>query len=402
MSQNNPERKSLLIVSFVFFLVTAGTIITSLFARGYQISFRKGPLITATGLLSVTSKPESASVYINDRLVTATNDTVNLPPGEYQVKINKDGYLPWQKTFQVKKETVFQTDAQLFRSVADLNSLSLAGAINPVSSPDGTKIIFAVASASASINNGLYIVELTDNLLLINKNIPRQLSANYPSLDWAKATFEFSPTSRQILANFSQSSTSYLINLDQPVNQKSLQDVSLRLDIIRNEWKEQEIAIIASKIDTLPNQLKTIASTVSAQEVKFNSSDNKVLYLAQTDATLPDHIIDAPPAQSTQTQTREIKQGNYYVYDIKDDTNFLIGSKDEISLIDWVPGTNNLYLVQSDEIKAVEYDATNMVTLFKGKFLPSLVSIMPDGSRLIILTTPYDSAPENLYTITIK
>ena len=137
------DRKSLAVMAFVFSLVIFGTLAVSYLARWYQISFRQGPTLTSTGLLSVTSKPKSASVYINDRLTTATDDTLNLPPGDYHIKITKDGYLPWDKDIQIKKEVVFQTDAQLFRSAPDLKPITYAGAINPTISNDGSKVIFA-------------------------------------------------------------------------------------------------------------------------------------------------------------------------------------------------------------------------------------------------------------------
>ena len=401
MPANHSERKSILIIGFVFFLITAGTVVTSFFARGYQISFHRGPVLTSTGLLSATSKPKSASVYVNDRLITATDDTLNLPPGDYKVKITKDGYLPWEKDIVIKKEVVFQTDANLFRSVPDIKSLSFTGAINPAISPDGSRIIFAVASASASKDNGLYLIEPTDNPLLVNKNIPRQISPNYSGIDWSKATYEFSPNSRQLLATFSPNTT-YLLNLDSPITQKTLLDVTYKLASIHTEWRTQYAQIIASKIDRLPKELKTVVSTESARDISISPSDDKVLYLAQSDTILSDHLIDAPPAQSTQPQSRTIKKDNYYVYDLKDDTNFLIGSKADVTNIDWIPNSNTLYLVQGKEIKGLEYDATNKVTLFGGNFKSETVSVWPDGSRLVVLTTPYTGAQENLYTISIK
>jgi len=128
--------KSLLITISVFLFIITSTFLITLIARGYQLDFNQPSGIKATGLLSATSKPKSASVYIDDRLFTATDDTINLPPDEYHIKIVKDGYLPWEKTIQIKKETVYQTDTQLFRSVPDLKPITFTGALNPQASPD--------------------------------------------------------------------------------------------------------------------------------------------------------------------------------------------------------------------------------------------------------------------------
>jgi len=394
------DRKSLAVMAFVFSLVIFGTLAVSYLARGYQISFRQGPTLTSTGLLSVTSKPKSASVYINDRLTTATDDTLNLPPGDYHIKITKDGYLPWDKDIQIKKEVVFQTDAQLFRSAPDLKPITYAGAINPTISNDGSKVIFAVASASASQDNGLYLVEITDNPLLINKNIPRQISPNYPGTDWSQATFEFSPNSRQFIATFP--GDIYLLSLDTPITSKSLLDITPQLASIKQDWQTQTDQIIKAKIDKLPASIQALVSTASANDISFSTSEDKILYLAIKEANLPQNIITPPPAQSTQQQHRDIKSQNYYVYDLKDDTNFLIGPSLDIHQPQWLPGSTNIIYNQSDKIKVVEYDSTNLKTVFAGKFDQNSIYVSADGNKIITLTSAYHSAPENLYAITIR
>lgn len=397
MAKSN--KKSLLVILSVTAFVVLGTYLISFFARGYQISFNNGPILKATGLLSATSKPKSASVFINDRLITATDDTINLPPDTYNIKITKDGFLPWQKTIKIKKETVYQTDTQLFSSAPDLKPISLSGAINPSVSPDGTKIIYAVASASASIDNGLYQIELNDNIIPFNKNLPRQIASNFPNIDWSKFTFTFSPNSRQILANFKN--TTYLISLDSPITQKSLQDVTLRLSLIKEDWNNQTIQTIASKLERVPNDIKNFISTDSAKNVSFSSTEDKILYLAKTDGQIKKDLITPPPAQSTQTQSREIKKGNYYVYDLKDDTNFLIGGSSALQNPFWLPNSNNIVFVEDKKIKVIEYDGTNKSTIFSGDFNPSTVFSWSDGNRIIILTSAYSSLP-NLYSITIR
>ncbi|HAP37660.1 hypothetical protein A2574_01425 [Candidatus Shapirobacteria bacterium RIFOXYD1_FULL_38_32] len=394
------DRKSLAVMAFVFSLVIFGTLAVSYLARGYQISFRQGPTLTSTGLLSVTSKPKSASVYINDRLTTATDDTLNLPPGDYHIKITKDGYLPWDKDIQIKKEVVFQTDAQLFRSAPDLKPITYAGAINPTISNDGSKVIFAVASASATQDNGLYLVEITDNPLLINKNIPRQISPNYPGTDWSQASFEFSPNSRQFIATFP--GDIYLLSLDTPITSKSLLDITPQLASIKQDWQTQTDQIIKAKIDKLPASIQALVSTASANDISFSTSEDKILYLAIKDANLPQNIITPPPAQSTQQQHRDIKSQNYYVYDLKDDTNFLIGPSLDIHQPQWLPGSTNIIYNQSDKIKVVEYDSTNLKTVFAGKFDQNAIYVSADGNKIITLTSAYHSAPENLYAITIR
>lgn len=397
------NKKSVLLISIVSISIILLTIIISLVARGYKINLKQGTILTATGILSATSDPKGASVYLDDKLVTATDNTINLSPNTYTVKIIKDGYLPWEKVVQIKKETVYQTNTQLFRSVPDLKPITYTGAINPAVSPDNTKIVYAIASASASIDNGLYLIELNNTFSLnFNRNTPKQLSQNLSNINWSEFTFQFSPNSRQILATNSEKNISYLISIDSTVNPKNLYDVTATLPTIQNDWKDQLDQLTSSKMAKIPKELQPYVSTASAQDLQFSTDEEKILFLAQQDGNLESNIITPPPAQSTQTQSRNIIQGNYYVYDTKDDTNFFIASQEEISNPSWLDGSNNILFSQGENIKVSDYDGTNQQTLFVGNFNPSIVFPMPDGSKIITLISPYQGAQENIYTISIK
>ena len=397
------NKKSILLISTVSFSIVFLTFVISLIARGYKINLKQGTILTATGILSAISEPKAASVYLDGKLVTATDNTLNLAPNTYTVKIVKDGYLPWQKTIQIKKETVYQTNTQLFRSVPDLKPITYTGAINPVVSPDNTKIVYAVASASASVDNGLYLMELSNTFSLnFNKNTAKQLSQNLSNIDWSDFTFQFSPNSRQILATNKIKNVSYLISLDTTINPKSLYDVTPTLTAIKDDWQNQLDQLMSSKITKIPLALKPFVSTASAQDLQFSASEEKILFLAQKDGNLETNIITPPPSQSTQKQSRDIKQGNFYVYDLKDDTNFLIGSKNDISNLTWLDSSDNIIFTNLQNIKVADYDGTNQQTLFIGNFNSSTVFPMPGGSKITTLVSPYQGALENLYTISIK
>ncbi len=152
----------------------------------------------------------------------------------------------------------------------------------------------------------------------------------------------------------------------------------------------------------IPTELQSLISTDSAQDIQVSASEDKILYLAQKDGNLVNEIITPPPAQSTQTQSRDVKQGNYYVYDLKDDTNFLIGSKEDIINPSWLVSSDNILFSNQQNIKVADYDGTNQQTLYVGNFDPKNVFPVIDGSKIMILISPYQGAPENLYTISIR
>lgn len=389
------DQKSLRFFATIVFLIFTITYLITIYAKGYRINLKEGINFNATGILSVTSKPKTASVYINGHLVSATDDTINLPPGEYDIKIVKDGFTPWQKHIILKKETVVQTDAHLFRIIPDIRAITLTGAINPSLSPDGSRIIYAVASASASKNNGLYQYDLTSNILPLNKNQSKQISNNLYNIDWSKFKFTFSPDGKELLASSVNTNLSYLINLDDAITLSKLKDVTLSKTIIMDSWKNTENNQIIENLKKLPIVFKNFISTSSAKLSSFSLSDDKFLYLAQSDFLLDQNIVSPPPGQSTQAQNRQIKKGFYYVYDLKDDTNFLIGTGSEIGSPFWLSGSNSIVFNQNNTIKAIDYDGTNIHTFYSDKFDGNFVAAKTDGNELIILR-------DNLFALNIR
>src|SRR5487761_809998 len=108
-------KKQLLISGSILFFLLLATVAIIFYAEGYRFDQGLGKLnFSGTGLLVVTSSPNGAQVFINDHLTTATDNTINLAPGTYRVKIFKEGYFPWQKTITIDKEVVANAQALLF------------------------------------------------------------------------------------------------------------------------------------------------------------------------------------------------------------------------------------------------------------------------------------------------
>ncbi|MFA6007684.1 MAG: PEGA domain-containing protein [Candidatus Shapirobacteria bacterium] len=395
-------RKSLFIILSVVFSIIVVTFLISVFARGYRLdTANNGFKIKITGLLSATSKPRSANIYINNLLTSTTDNTINLNPGNYMVKIVKEGFYPWIKNIQIQPEFVSLTDAQLFRISPELNAITSSGVINPSISPDGNKIIYAVASTSAtSKENGLYLLEINEFSLLLGKYTPHLLSLNLPYLDWSKYTFEFSPNSRQVIASSKNYSSVYLFSIDQNIDSKNLFDISTKLTEIKNNWQNDQQQITTIKLEKIPPELVALIATTSST-LSFNSTEDKILYQAKIDGNLDKNIISPPPIISNQTQSRSLKKDQFYVYDLKEDTNFLIGDT-SISNLSWLPNSNNLIFTQDKNIRVCDYDATNFQTIYTS-YLPikDILSSL-DGYKIIVSTSLNAKSPQNLYSLTIK
>jgi len=400
----NTSQKKLLIIPFAGIGIALTTISIMLYIQGYRINLNREKnenLIKTMGLISAVSFPKSAAVYVNEKLQNTTDSTLTLDPGIYTVKILKDGYLPWQKQYSVKPEIVFTTNASLFRSVPDIQAVTQTGAINPTLSPDGTMILYSVSKATTAKDNGLYRYQTNTTLSLIKSN-PEQISPNLPGYDWSKATFEISPDNRKALAYFGTSTI--LLDLTKTINLANIQDLSspILLTKLKADWKQLDQEMLLAKLNKLPLELRSYVATDSSQSLLFNYQNDKVIYKSQKTATIPLEIKTSMPAKSTQPQTRDVKEDYFYVYDIQDDTNFQLASSSEVKNLNWIPDTDNIIYTQENLVIASDYDITNKQKVYAAIGNISSFTLLSDGKKLLMLTTPFPGAEENLYTITIR
>lgn len=432
------SRRLLITLASSIFLIS-GTALAILWARGYRPDLKNGT-IKGTGLLSTNSYPTGAQVFINDELTTATNNTLNLSPGEYQIKIVKDGYLPWEKTLKLEKELVTQTNALLFPIAPDLKALTYTGALDPIPSPDGQKIVFSVASASAQSKNGLYIAELSNRPLSFKAETHQIAQAT--AFNFNKVDLLWSPDSTQILvykkSQSSQIITPILLDVNR-LNEPPFPDQSAQLSLILADWEEQVKIKTKERLNKLPQKLQEILNQ-KTNNLYWSPDEEKILYTATASATIPDKLITSLPASNSQPQKRNLESGKIYVYDTKEDRNFLVGAIHELPVqkkeknqplttynppgggqalqlttlqdqytpifiqpIQWFPDSSHLIL-QEDKIIIEEYDGTNKMTVYAGPLESGnpFVYPWPDGSKLVILATLNKDLPPNLYAINLK
>lgn len=430
-------------------IIIFGSYLAIRYANGHY-RFSKQGLLRESGLLSANSFPTGAQIYIDGELTAATDNTLYLSPGEYFIKIVKEGYSPWKKTLQIEKELVTQTNARLFPTAPSLTPLTFTGAENALPSPDGRKIVYYTASASTQAKNGLYVLELTDSTMPFQKT-SRQIAEDVPLYKLNNAQLIWSPDSSQlmILTELKQ----LLIDISQKNNLKSLPDISFRRSQILSEWEEEIYLRERQYLVEFPEEIVQVA-TQSAKNVYISPDKKKLLYTATAGATLPENLIPPLPSTSTQIENREIYPEKIYVYDAEEDKNFLIGTEvgenttivknllandileklpktllaspsaftrlqgenlEEtvtkfntyhnslfINTLQWLPDSNHLVFVRNNHIQIIEFDGTNNTTIYSGPFAKNFLYPWPDGSRLIILTSFSPDSPKNLYSIELE
>ncbi|OGL88512.1 hypothetical protein A3H75_02645 [Candidatus Uhrbacteria bacterium RIFCSPLOWO2_02_FULL_51_9] len=109
-------RQFIFLLFVVLFLTT--TAVTLLYASGYRFNIASRRIVQ-TGILFINGRPRDADVYLNNRLVARVLPfrAIQLIPGSYQIRVEKDGYFTWEKNLAVyPRETTFATEITLWRN----------------------------------------------------------------------------------------------------------------------------------------------------------------------------------------------------------------------------------------------------------------------------------------------
>jgi len=430
----NRARKRNLITFGSLLLVGVLTLIVGFFVRGYRVNLND-KTFRPTGILSATSIPEGAQVWINGKLKTATDQTITLSPDEYQVEIKKPGFITWKKVITIEKEVVAEANALLFPIAPDLKALSFTGASQPEISPDGTKLVYFVITEEA-VNNpveveslgsdqelatttadlspkkedskiGLWFINLAEKPL-VRSFQSRSLIKLPATFNFEAVTLHWSPDSRKILmtvAKSEQINDYFLIDTNQSYDftiPPLIGEGEAKTQQILADWQKQEELSFQQIFVKLPEKMQEIL-TSQGENLIFSPDETKILYQVRTKISLPEKFITKEVVgSSTQKETRNLKPDSWYVYDRKEDKNFLVSNNKEVE-VSWFPTSQHLLLVKEGlSIEIIEYDGHNQATVYSGPFEDNHVFPFPSGKQLLILTSLNKNRPSDLYSISLE
>jgi hypothetical protein len=400
-------------IRVILFLITVTVVglvgyFVSMYARGYRFD-GKSLKFSPNGLLVANSDPDGASVLVNGELKTATDNTLSLSPGTYDIEIKKEGFLSWKKRLVIEKEVVTEANASLFRSIPSLTPLTFSGSLSPVASSDFTKIAYAVLPENGQELSkvGLWVME-TLNLPLGFAREPKRITDG----DLKEASWTWSPDSREILLTTKLGV--FLLDTGVFTPQSQRVNVASRLEEIETLWQEEKQTKLDARLSNLPPEHADVFIR-KVYNLSFSPDETKILYTASGSATLKTDLVKQLPGASTQKQAREIKEGQTYVYDIKEDRNFLIEEHSEDLTISpslyssikrslsWFPTSSHLILAEDGKITIMDYDGTNRQTVYTGSYVSPYAFPFASTDRILILTDlGANSASPNLYSVTIK
>jgi WD40 repeat protein len=387
------------VIFFIITLIVVGSVglLASYYARGYKFDL-KTLKFQPNGILVLKSEPDGASVYINGELKTATNASISLRPGTYDVEVRREGFFSWGKRLTIEKEIVTQASISLFRNVPALSPVTTTGAVNPVMSEDGSKIVFNTGKG------GLWVLETFTLPLGFGGGAKRIADG-----DMTGSSYVFSPDGRQVMLTISNGI--FLIDTGSFTAQNQRVNIGSKKESTLAGWNTEKILKDQNLIRSLPPEIADTLSRKSTSFV-FSPDGNMILYTASSSGVLPEGLVRPLPGASTQKQERSIRTGRTYIYDIKEDRNFLITDQPvTVNNIDnplmgavrWMSTSKHLLLAQNGQIVVMDYDGTNRQVVYSGSYIAPSAFPFTNTTKILILTNlGAPSGNTNLYTLTVK
>lgn len=100
-----------LIIGYVLISLAITMTTLMLLYEAYGYGFGKNGQLIQSGLVFINSTPAPANIYLNGVLSSAqTNARLNLPAGQYTIKLVRNGYRPWQRAVGVVGGSVERFD----------------------------------------------------------------------------------------------------------------------------------------------------------------------------------------------------------------------------------------------------------------------------------------------------
>ncbi len=360
-------------------LLAGASVVIVLFARGYKFDFQNGSL-EETGMILAKSRPDGAKVFLDDKLVTATNNPIqSLKRGKYDLKIIKDGYFEWEKKIDVQEGLVTEIDALLIPLSPALTPLTSTGVRSPTLSSNRDRIAFLKSGDKP----GIYTLTLTGQTLLgfLRASInPLALDTEELIFSSAEGVF-WSPNDAEMLIQMNQQGF-YRLRLGA---EGTIEATSSALPTVA-EWEEISLAkahLMASRL-TIPRNLEKIAT---ASATPWSPDENKFTYRREDGETT-----------------------EYWVYDgseplpvAKNRNNLILRTNEpEKVQMSWFADSQHLTLIEGGTISLIEIDGINKTQVYSGALAANAVFSTPGGDKLIILTSFVEGAAPNLYAISLR
>lgn len=375
-------------------------------AKGYRYQTDTGTF-SGTGIISVSSIPDQASVYLDGHLTTATDDNItSLPPKNYKVRIVKEGYIPWEKDIEVKQGLVSEIKATLYRSIPTVYPVTYSGVDYALLSPDDLKLMYIIPNGlegglAAERKSGIWVWVMSNQsgLGIGGGDVQRQILQSN-GVNYSQAKYRWSPDSSQIFVDLPE--RKLLLDTDR-LNDVP-RDITANYQATLKAWDETEAQNKLTRLTQIENPLLRKTASESAT-LKWSPDETKILYSdKEGNYKVNDFALDKEyelPKASSYTFLPDSKHLVMVEYDSESSVT------NQGSRSPRPSPSGNLTIkeqFQQTRISIIEIDGQNKAEIYYGSVEPNLIVAWPDNSRLVVISSlPTQTASQpNLYGINLK
>lgn len=352
--------RRIIYLSFIgIFLVSAPLII--LYTMGYRYDLAKGR-VQKTGIIRITSVPRGADIFLNGAKYDLSQTPAKIEkllPGDYEIKLSKNGYYEWQKKLPVYENGTTFAEKVILWKKSDKIILATTSASSWLTAPDNNSVAFV---SNRNIVNHLNISsgifgELSGGDLEIIVKLANSDTAELIS---------FSPSGRYLLAK-TQKSNKFNYQLIDTQNKSAVKIVDQDYSIVKWEASSDNLYALnkAGLWNINPTSLNAelIAKGLSATD--FYIAD-KTLYsisadtlkrqnLGETDSSLIEKL-DCPNCLIREIKSNRLialsDSGDLSIVDLNRQTKTIKAKADQL---DWL---NPRSLIFYNDFEIYIYDLT--------------------------------------------
>lgn len=389
MAIDKRKRVSILEKLLTIIIIVGVTSGLYLYTSGYRIGKGDNNAVdlSKTGMVSAKSIPDGASVFLDGKLITATNDTLpGIKAGKHQVKIEKKGFVPWTKEIEVYEELVTDITAVLVSQSPRLEPLTNTGAKHPSVSPSLSKLAYF---STASDKPGIWIISLNETAIGLFRNTSTVAIQDTKFVKYSNGkSIQWSPDESELLVK-NENGSYYLVS----ISNNSAQTVA-NPEKILSDWnnlflEKRKLAIDKLEMDESMKQLALSSKAVWAPD------DKKFLYTNQNGQNLEYKIYNfekpLPVGEKVDTVV------------------FTTNISDPQPIISWYSDSFHLILTEGNiekdgrgTISLIRIDGTNKTEVYNNTLFENEAFSAPNGDKIIIVTSFKSGNQTDLYTIGIR
>jgi hypothetical protein len=387
-----------LVTGFILVFITT---LTVLYSEGWRLNYNNpfanneptdendNETISKTGMIAVRSIPDGAKVFLTDKLITATDDTITtLIPGKYILTVSKEGYETWQKEVTVYSDLVTDITAVLVLQSPKLEPLTSLDVKTFALSNNQNNIIF---TSQNTTQPGLWMLPLNRTGLNLFRNesliLYQDTNLYKPSL---AADLIWSIDDESIIVTNTDSTyTDYQISNDRITTANPIKSLDEFNATKLEEWTDnflitKEATLIEQKApESILEALKTSMNEWAPDNEKFFIIKDNSLTVYNSEEPLP--VGEKRVYTTVENFDPETTKAYWY----SDSYHFILVEKNET-----IP---NYYT-----ISLIRIDGTNKTSVYSGILASDKAYPSPAGDKIIVLTSLKENTPTNIYSIGLR